>query len=592
MSVAPARAASIRRLPTAAILGWASLFLIVAVQYAEPIQDGDLFWHMAYARQMLARGTLVLDHAAFSWTPASNAMIYCAWLSELALYWLWEHVGPWSLFALRYAVLFGIVGLAARYAWLAGAGRTILTPLLLILLILASRTGTAIKPELFSMLLLSAVLFVYFRAKLARVLGREPSASFYLVPLLVLIWVNAHGGFVLIAPFLAASAAGEAMNALVSPALAFSRRGLKHLAAAWALCGVAVTLTPYGWRYPVQLFDDYVLGQTARPDVAWNSAHRAVLDATSLPLHLAEYSVLFGALLVTLLIVLYKTRGRGARVDCAVVLVNVAYLALYFPQLRTTYFWPAAVTYSAFYLIRAAHHRSRDDVDRWLNALPTGQAIVSVAIGLLLFIGARAVYEARYKPLERSWLGFGIGNVNPVAEAEFLAAAGLGPRIYNIFDSGGYLLWRLDPAYKVMVDQRSFPYLSWFDDQYRFSIGESFEEFLRKYPADVALIDLAKADCVRNFVRAPDWQLAYYGPTAAVFVKRDVGVPEAARRVAPDRFQVLRSPSTTVQLFEFATFIGDGGTARAVLAEMQTRHRRSLDAAYLRRAAETVQRMP
>jgi hypothetical protein len=61
--------------------------------------------------------------------------------------------------------------------------------------------------------------------------------------------------------------------------------------------------------------------------------------------------------------------------------------------------------------------------------------------------------------------------VNPVAEAEYLAkrslgdsrrldAGAAGTRLFNIFDSGGYLLWRLYPSYRVMTDPRSFPYLA------------------------------------------------------------------------------------------------------------------------------------
>ena len=95
--------------------GWlaaAVILFVVAVRFAEPIQDGDLFWHLAYARQMLERGTLQLDHTAFSWMPATTDMIYVAWLAELALYALWERLGAWSLFALRYLVVATVAGLA------------------------------------------------------------------------------------------------------------------------------------------------------------------------------------------------------------------------------------------------------------------------------------------------------------------------------------------------------------------------------------------------------------------------------------------------------------------------------------------------
>jgi hypothetical protein len=49
-----------------------ALFLLAAaaVRLAQPILDGDLFWHMAYARQMLERHSLILD---WRWPGATRA---------------------------------------------------------------------------------------------------------------------------------------------------------------------------------------------------------------------------------------------------------------------------------------------------------------------------------------------------------------------------------------------------------------------------------------------------------------------------------------------------------------------------------------
>jgi hypothetical protein len=79
--------------PRGATLLAAAIAGTIAVRFAEPIHDGDLFWHMAYARQMLERGTLHLDHAAFSWMPEASDVIYCSWLSQLAFYALWGAPG-------------------------------------------------------------------------------------------------------------------------------------------------------------------------------------------------------------------------------------------------------------------------------------------------------------------------------------------------------------------------------------------------------------------------------------------------------------------------------------------------------------------
>ena len=101
----------------------AVLAVIVAVTLAEPIQDGDLFWHLAYARQIVNDHTLSPDPSIYSWTPTSDAVLYVAWLAELVLYGIWRATGLTGLFVLRFVVAVGSLLFLARYAWRLGIGR-------------------------------------------------------------------------------------------------------------------------------------------------------------------------------------------------------------------------------------------------------------------------------------------------------------------------------------------------------------------------------------------------------------------------------------------------------------------------------------
>lgn len=341
-------------------LAWTFVVLVVLFRFAQPILDGDLFWHMAHARQMLERRTLVPDHTAFSWTPTDNSMIYCAWAAQLWLHGLWEGLGPWTLFVLRYAAVLGAVGLATDFASRAAILRSLVIPALALLFVLMSQLGTFIKAEPFSFVFLSLVVYVYFRAKLARDRGREPAAIFYAVPVLIALWANHHGGFVMVAPFLLATAAGETLNRRTSPALALSRRSLGHLAAAWALTGLAVLAAPYGIDYPRQLLDAYVLGASARPDAAVNAAHVSLFAPSKAALHFIDYVVLLGGTLIALVVQRLRTAAVGARIDWAIVLVNITF-AVFLAAPRTSYFWPAIGLYSAMLLLgQSAETRRRN----------------------------------------------------------------------------------------------------------------------------------------------------------------------------------------------------------------------------------------
>ena len=518
---------------TAVVLCAVFLLAVMGVLLAEPILDGDLFWHMAYARQMLDRHTLVLDHTTFSWTPTSNSMIYCSWAGELFFYGLWNLAGLAGLFAFRYLCVAAVLALAWSYARRLGLASGPSTWLLLVILLVGTVGGTIIKPEIFSLLFFNLLVWLFFRFRLD---GQV--RWLYMVPLCVLVWVNTHGALIIAAPFLMAAAIGEVLE----------RRFSRHMAAAWALCGVALFANPYGWRYPWQLIADNVFGRTPRPDT-WNDAYLSIFSPGTGG-HFVELLMWMTAILVLLAV-------QKRRLDWTIVLSNVVYVPLFMIYQRTTFFWPVVFCYSSLYLARMPSR----------VAIPWQRYAKPAALALFLFLGGRSILDAWRNPGYGSWLGFGISYINPVPEAEFLASSHLGGRLYNLFDGGGYLLWRLYPQYRVMTDSRSFPYLSWFADQYNFSMGDSFDDFLRRYPADVANIELTHVFTCRNFLKSADWRLVFYGPTSAVFVRRSLQF-EGKRKSAGAG---IRNADNAIRFFYFAAEVGDFDVAWSTLDHIETR---------------------
>jgi hypothetical protein len=547
----------------------ASLVVVIEMRYAEPILDGDLFWHFAYAQQMLDRHTLVPDATVYSWTPANHPMIYCAWLAELVLLGLYKAFGLTGLFALRYLVIAAIAGLywsmfrRARFAFSPA------TLLAVLMLVVTAYPGSIIKPELFSLLFFHAVLWCYFRAKFAAREGSDPRRWLYIIPVLTLVWVNTHGGHILLAPLLAATAIGEILNWRYSPGIAFPGRQLAHLLVAWALCAVAVCITPYGIAYPLQNVSEFAGWDNSRPDAVWNVAHFPIyaFRATDL-LSQTQLFVLLAVAVIVVLVVAARRRGVGSRVDFALLLSLIVYLPLSVRISRASYLWPAIVCYSLVYLVYLARVE-RESPERFSSLASWwrrhSQLLAAIAFGA---VALRVGYDSFARPHTGSWLGFGVAYQNPVPEAEYLAQAKLGSRFYNTFDSGGYLLWRLYPQYKVMVDPRSFPYLDWFQDQYNFAFGSSFRDFLARYPADLAVIDLQKVGNWRNFVRANDWHLLFYGPTVAIFARGPT--PSGHRIQEASVLPHLRNAKTAFTVFDFAVAAGDYAMAWNILAQLET----------------------
>lgn len=295
---------------------------------------------------------------------------------------------------------------------------------------------------------------------------------------------------------------------------------------------------------------------------------------------------------VLLAVMVWRARGAKRRVDVAIVLLLAVAVALYAWYLRTTYLLPALFGFAALHLLREpmsrvrtlgeqVGHQLQARADTAVRSVPGAQSsspligpldhpvMAVVATVLVLAIGLRAMAGALYPSGRSDFFGLGINYEAPVAEAEFVARHALRRDLYNVFDAGGYLLWRLHPTHRVMTDSRAFPYRDWFDEQVSFTDGERFEAFTAKYRADLAVIDLEKAPVWRSFARSREWRAVFYGPTAAVFVRREHAPTAGLVLAAAQEIASLRNPRTAERVFAFATYVGDYPSAWRVLAQLE-----------------------
>ena len=214
------------------------VLLTLAIRYAEPVRDGDLWWQMAYGRYLIEHRTLVVDHTGFTWTPAENPTIYCAWFAEIFLYLLYAAGDLPVLFAFRYACLLLFVLAVWCQARRLGVARHPLTWLICLLGVLMSQNAAYIKPEIFSYVYMTLTVLTWLRIKSE---GEKARRTCYLFPVLMLLWVNSHGGFIFGAVFLLIMGLGEGLNVLLSPEEALPPSVRRHFLFSLFLSG----LTPF-----------------------------------------------------------------------------------------------------------------------------------------------------------------------------------------------------------------------------------------------------------------------------------------------------------------------------------------------------------
>jgi hypothetical protein len=518
----------------------------VAVYHATvPVLDSDLWYHLAYARQMRDTGSLISDHTAFSHTPASNAILYCAWLAQLSFLGLYEWAGLPALFALRYAVLAGIV-----VSWLALARRTgvFLHPLAWGLVVVGVWTmgdAAALKPQLWSVLLLSLTTHTYIWWREAPVARARWLA---LWPLLMLAWVNTHGGFVMGVLYHAAIVTGEWLTVWMGSRARLPAPALRALMLAVAVSALAVCCTPYGWHYPVQFLT-----------VSLPSAHLAavrdydsIFALTQRPLRYVER----GAFLLLLCGWGYGRHRNDSPPNWASVIPVVVFFGAYASMARLTPFLAPVVVPIALRMCIGPAQREA--------VRPSGWAVSVGTVLALVMLSAYEVHATAASLPVGAWRGLGNSYVNPEDEADYLAQHYPGIDIGNDYNTGGYLLFSRWPRGKVFIDARYFPYRDWFTDYLQFESGAATGSVVERFPVDVWVVHLGLAPVLQWFRTSPEWQPEFVGRSAVVFVRRGRSRTDGTLRFS-EQTEGMRNPQQVWWLAIFALDVGRRDVAQRVI---------------------------
>ena len=106
--------------------------------------------------------------------------------------------------------------------------------------------------------------------------------------------------------------------------------------------------------------------------------------------------------------------------------------------------------------------------------------------------------------------------------------------LFNGYDCGGYLIWRLSPdsavaaenalaksAVRPCIDSRAEPFPPAFVERhYRIITGdEPPDAFLKEFNITIAMIDLEDRDLLSHFYKMADWKISFMGHKSAIFTK-------------------------------------------------------------------------
>jgi len=557
---------------------FALLAIVTVVMFVTHLGAYDLWWHLKAGESILRTGA-VPHEDPFSFTAAGRPWTYHSWLSGVVLYLVFAASGVPGLIVLRAVLIAGSLLLSWSAARRRGVGAGLAA-----VLVLASchqlQARALTRPYLFSF-----VLFVVFYIVVQRTFrdvgsqadpeDRLPGVRAYLwggsgrlllLPALTLLWANLHGGFLVGLLVIGAFGAAELVEllarrggkALLRTALAApSGARFRALLIAGLLCLAASLVTPYGpgtLLYPFRLFTQVKLtGQVQE----WR------------PMPLSSDYVVFWALAALAVLVLARaglalrrsggSSGGGLGRFCADVLLLVGFGALAVHSVRHVSWFVLLVAPVLGYRLTAARTAAPQPQGQEPSDARRERVYVLAASALAVVLCLRQFCGGVN-------VGFGVTRENlPVSACDYLAERkGLPDRFFNVYEWGGYLIWRFWPQRQVFIDGRCLVYGDRIiSEAMTVTRGrEGWQGILERYGVEGIIIRYRACDS-SHFFRSGRWHCIYWDDTAVI------AVGERVRSRPPEGIEFL--PLSNPVVFEERL---DESPPEALLEEIETVLRR------------------
>jgi len=465
--------------------GAPAVALLGAAAWSQPAASGtDLWWHLAAGREIWKLGgPPPVDH--FSFTFEGRPWLNHEWLWD-ALFWGFYRLDPQAVAWLNLALL--LVVFAVTYAVARRESGSVLAAGAALWLVAASSHWFLnIRPHVVTLLFTAVVLYT-----------RDSSRRWWLWPALMLIWANAHGGFVfgvgMIGLWVLASSAQASVRRrrLVLPGRDWTALGL---------CLLAWLVTPWGLAsldYPLQYLDS---GSPFRGILEWRPPGFAW--------DLRDYRGLFWLLAL----VAFAGFPRALQRSPYLVALGMVSFAMAFTSRRFIPLFAVTAAPLAALAIEGARRR----LVRWWPGLARPQVVAAVTAAAL--VAALLLWrDVRVHPhlLER-WT---VSDVFPEDALHYLKALGPPRRLLNERSWGGYVMLKL-PQSRVFIDGRAN---TLYDDELYLdylalrAASPGLQERLGRYAPDAALL-VAGAPLARALVSLPQpWTAAYEDSIAAVLL--------------------------------------------------------------------------
>jgi hypothetical protein len=472
-----------------------SVLAIFTMGIFSPMSDPDLGWHLKSGERIVTERSLPTEDIfaftseSFSTTHEANILRGYP-ISQVLLYTAHQAGGSPGVLALRVVLLLLTILILIQQT-LSRQATGLIAALLFSLGLFAFFNATSLdRPHLYSF------LFFPILISLMRPIGRE---SWLILPLMM-IWANCHGGFIIGIFFLCLYSLGRLLDVGLGPEL---KRSIL-----WVVGGcLATLLNPNGWQYFTEV------GLHAGTTAAAIIEYRDIFTIYEIGNHWVL--AIWGLSLLAAI----SQFGQTRRYWSETLLLGAACL-LSLSMIRTTGFFVLGMLPLMVGPLSRSYARL---------SLPIRHMVALAIVAVTFLITTQ---QARTFAADREWMLLENNPFYPHAATEFLHKTQIKGHIFNEYDWGGYLIWKLYPRYQVFVDGRNFDD-NLFQDARDIGRGSmkkiagtyEYEALLNKYDIEFTLFPLQQKDgslfpLLGRLLDNPFWEAAYHDDRAIIFIKK------------------------------------------------------------------------
>ncbi len=529
------------------VLAVSLFFIFIFFSSVIPLRDYDIFFHLKSGEIIAQQGIIHKDVFSFS---ASNSEWYpYEWLFQVGVYYSNQIFGFNAisyLTAIFIAIQIGLIFLLLKNILKLGVVPSLLISFLFYASVyefMAARPYIVAYPIFTANIYLILDYLLYNKNRL------------YLMVPLMFIWTNLHGSMFLGIALFGAYAGVSLLNF-------FLNKKKNELKKFWVLSlytlimGIITILPPLEltqWRLLVKFYQDRILLSHFIDEwtpLAYNPVGFAIFSATT--------AVVF----ILLFFVVFK---RKLYREATWLLPLLVFAPLAYTASRNLYLAYITFVVLVGFAISKFNFKSFSRLQKGL---------VVLLIAALLGTHAWLLYIKK-QPLMLYY---------PVSASQFILDQHLAGNMFNEYNYGGYLLYRLYPYQKVFIDGRTDVYIDNIipdyqtlatqkdlpDDQYKKFL---YDNFWNKFNISFVVLRTEQHEVMRKIARLltddPNWSLVFWDDNTEIFVRRDgkndpVINEWGAKAATPYSTTLFRPNQMEQALQEYQRMIGyaDSGRSR------------------------------